>query len=81
VRDANFAGVFLDSRQIANALIERLEAAIHSSGRITAHTEVIQNGCNVRLGDHPGPTPFPDPVAFLRVRSSLALEGSAWHWP
>jgi hypothetical protein len=27
-------------RPIANALIERLEAAIHNSGRVTAHPEV-----------------------------------------
>jgi hypothetical protein len=30
----------VDERNIANALIERLEAAIHSSGRVTAHPEV-----------------------------------------
>jgi hypothetical protein len=29
----------------------------HNSGRVTAHTEVIQNGCNVRLGDHTPRTP------------------------
>jgi hypothetical protein len=27
---------------------------------MTAHTEVIQNGCNVRLGDHPTGTPRTD---------------------
>jgi hypothetical protein len=31
----------LNEWQITNALIERLEAAIHSSGRVTAYPEVI----------------------------------------
>jgi hypothetical protein len=50
---ASFQGVL-----IANALLERLQAAIHSSGRVTGYPEDTPKRCNVRVGDDPGAISF-----------------------
>jgi hypothetical protein len=47
VRDANFAGAFLESRIIADSLIELFRT-------VTAYPEVIPKKCgSVRVGDKP----------------------------
>jgi hypothetical protein len=61
----------------ANALIERLEAAIHSSGRLTAYPEVVPQKCgSVRMGDDTGVTSFLDLGAFSRTTGSSYVGGT-----